>query len=271
MKRSLLIAFILLSTTVHARKIMLTAFEPFGGRTINSSLIAAQTLARNHTRDGIEYEVCVLPVEYDNAARAARACHARMNPKPDMVVSLGEGGESVDLETRAWNYDDTAGFADNAGSIRENRTIDVNTTPFELLTLPAAEMFCAADAIRIGPPVNASTSPGYYVCNNTAYHLARYFKPQNVPYGFIHVPATDQEGSEIAALTLDRMLRAGMNTIARREGEDCNEVISLSGLSEIVRTSTDAAQVLCTDELQRQVADVYEVPIRRASTDDGTY
>lgn len=47
------------------------------------------------------------------------------------------------LEVQAHNYDDTPGFADNAGKVREKQVIEAGGPENELLTLPVADLYCA--------------------------------------------------------------------------------------------------------------------------------
>lgn len=191
MRIFLILLLFALSPQAHAKRIvMLTGFEPFGGRPVNSSAQSIEVLAASGLgeRDGIEYKVCILPVEYDKAAKKAQECYEQI--KPNMVISTGEGDCNVRLELRAHNYDDTPGFADNGGVVRESTPIERGAPAHELLTLPVPDLYCTGMA-EMGPPLSTSISPGYYVCNNTAYHMARFLKPKQIPFGFVHVPVGD--------------------------------------------------------------------------------
>ncbi len=176
------------------RIVMLTGFEPFGGRSTNNSALAIEALAKSGlgARDGIEYKICILPVEYDKAAKKAQECYEQMNPKPNMVISTGEGDCTVRLEVRAHNLDSAPFFPDNAGVIRDQKKIESSAPEHELLTLPVPDLYCTGIA-EMGPPMSASLSPGYFVCNNTAFHMARYLKPKKIPFGFVHVPPAGGE------------------------------------------------------------------------------
>jgi pyrrolidone-carboxylate peptidase len=162
----------------------------------------AAELAANFGKDW-DYKVCVLPVEYDRAAEMAKKCYGALERRPALVLSTGEGDCTVRAEIRAHNLDDTPGFPDNGGLIRENHVIEPGAPMHQPLTLPVPEMVCAARAgstpvVR----VRASISPGYFVCNATAFRLARYFAPLGVPFGFVHLPVvgscgvTPRQGAE---------------------------------------------------------------------------
>lgn len=184
----------LFSTLAFAREtVLITAFEPFGGRKLNNSALVAAELAANFGKDW-NYHVCVLPVEYDRAAEAAKSCFAALGKKPALVLSTGEGDCTVRAEIRAHNLDDTPGFPDNGGLIRENHVIEPGAPAHQALTLPVPEMVCAART-EAKPLVRPSISPGYFVCNATAFRMARFFAPKGIRFGFVHLPVAGDCGS----------------------------------------------------------------------------
>lgn len=184
----------LFATVAFAREtVLVTAFEPFGGRKLNNSALVAAELATNFGQDW-DYKVCVLPVEYDRAGVEAKKCFAGLSKKPALVLSTGEGDCTVRAEIRAHNLDDTPDFPDNGGLIRENHVIEPGAPFHQPLTLPVPEMVCAA-RVAGGPVVRASISPGYFVCNATAFRLARFFAPKKIPFGFVHLPVAGDCGS----------------------------------------------------------------------------
>jgi pyroglutamyl-peptidase len=212
------------ASVAEAKKtVLVTAFEPFGGRKTNGSEAVGKALVALGG-EGIEYKLCVLPVEYDKAAVVARKCFEEMNPKPDMVISTGEGDCTIRVETRAHNLDDTPGFPDNAGVVRTDRVVEAGAPPHERLALPAANMVCAAEGSP-GAKVRASISPGYYVCNAVAYRLARYFKPKKVAFGFIHLPVAGscQADPKDSAASLHKMAKEALRvlSVTAGAGEDC--------------------------------------------------
>lgn len=185
----------LFSTLAFAREtVLITAFEPFGGRKLNNSALVAAEL-RSHFSQDWDYHVCVLPVEYDRGAEAAKKCFAALGKRPALVISTGEGDCTVRAEIRAHNLDDTPGFPDNGGLIRENHVIEPGAPFHQPLSLPVPEMVCAGREAGAKPVVRASISPGYFVCNATAYRMARFFEPRKVPFGFVHLPVAGDCGS----------------------------------------------------------------------------
>jgi pyroglutamyl-peptidase len=178
------------AATPSATKILITGFEPFGGRSKNLSFEIARTLALEPglIAEGVSVSVCVLPVDYDRGAEVARRCFESLGEKPALVLSLGEGDCSMRLETAASNLDDTS-MPDNSGVLRRNRVIDPALPARVGMSLAVDRMYCVRPPSLA--PIRASVSPGFYVCNNTAFHLAHFFNARAIPYGFIHVPPAD--------------------------------------------------------------------------------
>jgi pyroglutamyl-peptidase len=169
--------------------ILVTAFEPFAGRRENLSYDVALELASMSDKigSGAEIRICRLPVVYDKAAERTLDCLAGLRRTPTLVLSLGEGGCRISLETLAHNVDDVGKLADNEGHIRVKSEIVKGSPALVSLSFPARDMFCTltSEDRRLVAP---SASAGAFVCNNTAYHLAFEMKGRNIPYGFIHVP-----------------------------------------------------------------------------------
>src|SRR4051812_4988148 len=79
-------------------RILITSYEGFGlGKVLGSdenlshdvALKLKSLVSENNLK--IAVEVCRLPVTYDRAAEVALECFKRANPKPELVLSLGEG------------------------------------------------------------------------------------------------------------------------------------------------------------------------------------
>jgi pyroglutamyl-peptidase len=168
--------------------VMITAFEPFGGRSTNGSEVLARHLAQRYQRQGVRYEICVLPVEFERAAEKARECYRRLPRKPAMVISTGESGRcEIQIETRARNRRNEL---DSQG--RSSGTV-VPIVPggprFERFTYPLAPMYCSGLSRRnVRVSRHFSSDTGKIQCNETSYRLNSFFREENVPYGFIHVP-----------------------------------------------------------------------------------
>ena len=160
-------------------KLLLTAFEPFGGAETNITQSILSLLPDSIADWAIE-KVC-LPVSFKRAPIVLRETIATYSP--DLVILLGQcpAGENIRLERFAINMmDSTKG--DNDGYIPSEETIYADQ-PLALQTsLPIKELerFCT-DSVQ---PVQVSNSAGLYVCNRV-YYEALYLHQQAI---FMHVP-----------------------------------------------------------------------------------
>ena len=179
-------------------RVLVTAFEPFGGAEINITQSVLSLLPDSVADWAIE-KVC-LPVSFKRAPIVLREAIATYSP--DLVIMLGQcsTGENIRLERFAINMMDSS-KADNDGYIPNEETIYANQ-PLALQTpLPIKELerFCA-DNIQ---PVQVSNSAGLYICNRV-YYEALYAKQKAI---FIHVPknmvATDVV--EVVDILLDKL------------------------------------------------------------------
>lgn len=163
-------------------RVLVSAFEPFGGRPVNSSWELASRLPGRAGRHAVA--VARLPVVYGAAWDALSRAVGGF--RPDAVVALGEcPGRAFRLERVAVNL--RSGGKDNAG-----RTADAPLDPAGrasyLSALPLERMRTALSRARI--PVEPSLSAGAYLCNEVFYFLMRAHAARPFPggAGFIHVP-----------------------------------------------------------------------------------
>lgn len=179
------------------RTVLVTGFEPFGGRTLNASGEAVARLATVWT--GPERLVtAVLPVDLDAAPSRLRELLADV--RPDVVVAVGEAGSrtAVSVERVALNLVD-ARIPDNAGAAPVDRPVVAGAPLAYLSSLPVR---ACADAVRaVGVPAEVSYSAGTFVCNAVLYALLHVLAvagsgvdpptaaAAGVRGGFVHVPA----------------------------------------------------------------------------------
>ncbi|MBN2853086.1 MAG: pyroglutamyl-peptidase I [Clostridia bacterium] len=166
------------------KKLILTAFEPFGDNDINPTIDIL-----NMVPDSIGHMTIIkkiLPVVYST-------CFDLLEPlieaeQPDFVVCMGlAGGRSkISVERIAVNMK-SAGIADNEGNLFKGELIHENgkvgyftTLPYELLK-------------SVNENVDYSYSAGTYICNNIFYLLMEYLEKtgSTAKGGFIHVPFTE--------------------------------------------------------------------------------
>lgn len=166
-------------------KLLLTAFDPFGGDAVNPALEAVKLVADRIGRfDIVKLEVpTVFRKSIDTVAKAIE------EEKPDVVLCIGQAGGRFEItpERVAINVDD-ARIKDNEG----NQPID--TKIFEdgenayFTTLPIKAM---VEAIReANLPAAVSNTAGTFVCNHLMYGVL-YTLAKKYPHikgGFTHVP-----------------------------------------------------------------------------------
>ena len=160
-------------------RILITAFEPFGGSATNVTQEVLSALPC-HIGKAEVIKLC-LPVSFERAPIELRK--AIFDHKPDMILLLGQcaAGDNIRLERFAINMMDST-KADNDGYIPNGETIYA-LQPLALQTpLPVKELVrLCTDNVQ---PVQISNSAGLYVCNRV-YYEALYGKQKAL---FIHIP-----------------------------------------------------------------------------------
>lgn len=164
-------------------KILLTAFDPFGGETVNP---AQQAVAEVADKIGnAEIVKLVVPTVFGKAPQVvAEAIHAE---KPDAVLCIGQAGGRPDLtvERIGINVDD-ARIADNAGNTPCDAPIVPEGPAAYFATLPIKAMVAAIR--EAGIPASVSNSAGTFVCNHLLYSVLHLTAGTSVKAGFMHVP-----------------------------------------------------------------------------------
>jgi pyroglutamyl-peptidase len=195
----------LASGPVNAR-LLLTAFEPFGGASVNSSLEALRAVERQPP-DGVELETAELPVVWGRARE--RLAEIVDGLQVDAVVALGQTDEGVvGVERIAVNLDDAK--EDNAGVTADAEPIVADGPPAYWSTLPVREI---VDRLRAaGIPAVASRDAGGYLCNHLFYGLMHLLATEGSGAigGFVHVPQLPQQVLESGepSLPLETSVRA---------------------------------------------------------------
>lgn len=166
-------------------KLLLTAFDPFGGETVNPAQEAVKMVS---SRVGnVEVIKCVVPTVFGKSIETVAA--AIEDCRPDAVLCIGQAGGRADLtpERIAINLDD-ASIADNEGNRPVDTPIFPDGKPAYFSTLPVKAMVAAIRAVGI--PASLSNTAGTFVCNHlmygVLYTLEKYYP--GVRGGFLHVP-----------------------------------------------------------------------------------
>ena len=185
-------------------KLLLTAFDPFGGEKINPALEAVKRV-----QDKIgDLEIVKLEVptvfykSIDTVANAIEKEH------PDVVLCIGQAGGRFDLtpERVAININD-ARIPDNEGN-----------QPFRKADIPAS----------------VSNSAGTYVCNHLMYGVLYTIskKYPSMRGGFMHVPfITSQVANRptnAPSLSLDTIVK-GIEAACKAIAENPEDIVAVEG------------------------------------------
>ena len=166
-------------------KILLTAFEPFGGDTINPAQEAVK-LVKDEIK-GAKIVKIDVPVVFNEAGKVVY--EAVKKEKPDVVFCIGQAGGRIGItpERVAVNIQD-ARIPDNSGA----QPIDVKC--FEdgknayFTKLPVKAM--VAYMKKAGVPASVSYTAGTFVCNDLMYSVLYHIEKEypDMKGGFMHVP-----------------------------------------------------------------------------------
>lgn len=197
-------------------KLLLTAFEPFGGATVNPAQEALRLVPdRAGKAEILRLEV---PVVFGESIVVVTEAIDRL--RPDAVLCIGQAGgrAALTLERVAINVDD-ASIPDNAG----NQPVDTPVIPGApaayFATLPIKTI--AARIRESGLPAAVSNTAGTFVCNHLMYgvmhHLA--VRHPGVRGGFMHVPfapaqTLDQPAPSMSIADIARGIEAAAAAIA---------------------------------------------------------
>lgn len=166
-------------------KVLISAFDAFGGEEINPSYEVLKLIP-----DVIDHKEIIklqIPTEFKKAPEVF--INKLIDCKPDYAISLGQAGgrSSISIERVSINIDD-ASIADNSGYMPSDEVIDLNGENAYFSTLPIKKI--AENIKAAGIPVSISNTAGTFVCNHIMYSVLNYIHKNklNIKYGFIHIP-----------------------------------------------------------------------------------
>lgn len=209
----------LISSGVWARPVVLLSyFNAFGKAPFNNSERVALKLKdafANHP--DIDLKLCPLQTVYDKSFLELDDCLRALPEEPVFVLSLGETGCDLKVETMGRNSDKSNG-PDNDGNERNSTPIRPDGAKEIGLTYPLAEMYCALPQSE-RKLITVSNNAGAFVCNNLAYHMAYTFE-DHFKFGFIHVPANNCSNldarTEVAVRNLSIMIPEALRHESKR-------------------------------------------------------
>lgn len=147
-------------------RILVTAFEPFGGETLNPT---EEVLGMLPDQIG-DYAICklLLPVEYGRSAEIAVMEYDRLQPAAVIMLGQAGGRSAITPETTAKNLMDNAA-PDNSGRIAQNELISESEPEILKSTLPVDRIIEALTARGIR--CERSDDAGGFVCNSLFYRM----------------------------------------------------------------------------------------------------
>ncbi|MCQ8239309.1 pyroglutamyl-peptidase I [Rhizosaccharibacter radicis] len=178
-------------------RLLLTAFEPFGGEAVNAServVRAVRALADAGGLRGVRLDTLILPTCFH---RSLAVLDGRLAVEPfDAVLALGQasGRAGITVERVALNLDD-ARIPDNDGQQPVDRPVVPGAPLAYLSGLPVKAMVAAIRASGIEASV--SQTAGTFVCNHLFFgvrHLAETRYPA-LRAGFAHVPLLPEQAA----------------------------------------------------------------------------
>lgn len=164
--------------------IVVSGFEPFGGRDRNASWTLAAEIAKAFPR---EVRALQIPVVWG----APLAAINNTKPLPQVWIAFGEGTPEFQIEILAHNQ--RGSYPDNQQA--KPATPDIVSAAAPVLKQQAQVKDLAAALTQAGFPTRVSQSAGRYLCEEMLYSLL--YAQQQHPEAlrlvlFIHVPTLQQ-------------------------------------------------------------------------------
>ena len=188
------------------KKILLCAFDAFGGESVNPADLAVERVQF----DRAIIEKCTVPTVFDKSistvvAKIDSFC-------PDAVVMIGQAGgrDKITPERVAINVSD-ARIDDNEGNRPSDVPVVAGAPAAYFSTLPIKNIVSALE--KEGIPAAISNSAGTFVCNHLMYGVLHYIADKTLPAiaGFIHIPYIPEQTADKTdkpSLPLDADVRA---------------------------------------------------------------
>lgn len=202
-------------------KILLTAFDPFGGEPVNP---AWEAVRRLRAPEGAELIRLQVPTVFGRSGDLV--CAAMERERPELVLCIGQaaGREAITPERLAVNRMD-ASIPDNAGAQPREQPVIPGGPAAYRSNLPVEAL---AEAIRAeGVPAAVSDSAGTFVCNQLMYRVMDAVERRfpGTGGGFLHVPCLPEQASRlgtekaIPSMALEEIVRgleAALRFLAER-------------------------------------------------------
>jgi pyroglutamyl-peptidase len=198
---------------------LVTAFEPFGGESINSSLEAVRRLPASVA--ALDVTTARLPTSFRRSLTVLEEAITRV--QPDIVLCVGQAGDrsALCVERVAINLQD-ARLADNDGYAPDGVPVVARAPAAYFASFPVKAAVAALK--QAGLPAEVSDSAGTFVCNHVFYGLMHRVATAGSPRvaGLLHVPRLthqlqppESRGGVMAVEDVVRAIVIVLETMAR--------------------------------------------------------
>lgn len=195
--------------------ILITAFDPFDGETMNPAWEAVKKLPDEIL--GAKIVKVEIPTVFD---RAASVIIDRIRAEgPDYILSIGQAGgrSAMTVEFVGINWQDGR-IPDNEGFQPLGQVLEEDGAAAYFSTLPVKAMVCEMRKAQV--PSFISYTAGTYVCNAVLYRTLHYIQKNKLDCraGFIHVPYTPAQAVDkpLGTPTMDAAtIAAGIEAAVR--------------------------------------------------------
>lgn len=192
-------------------KILITAFEPFGGDAINPTERLLMDIGKEPI-ERAEIHTRLLPVVFDECADKLLETVAEIRPDAVICCGLASGRTSITPEQIAINLKEVpkeSSVADNQGNRPYNERVNPEGPDGLFSLLPVRAM--TDNMKEQGIPASISYSAGTFICNNTMYALLDHIRTNRLSMigGFVHFPASTEMAASkpgLPSLSHDTML-----------------------------------------------------------------
>lgn len=180
-----------------ANNVLVTGFEPYGGRGRNP---AAEIALALDGRTIASHAVIgrTLPVAFSGLAERLETLVDEVKPRVVIALGLWPGESLIRLERFGLNIADFE-IADNEGLRLNDALIEANGATALRASLPLRAI--EQSLLENGIPVRLSSTAGNYLCNVTLYQLMRILESRSPRTlgGFIHIPYVPEQVAAMLA------------------------------------------------------------------------
>jgi len=169
-----------------AKRVLIAAFEPFGGEKVSPSELLAHSY-EGQLIAGRPIAVRIIPVETRNVRERFEAALAEENPDIVVVLSQFGGRTALSLERVAVNVLDFE-FPDNVGVMRKGDVISRGGAEARISNFPFERIIDAWNGNAV--PGYVSNSAGTFIGNQALYELLAVTETSMPPViaGLMHLP-----------------------------------------------------------------------------------